>query len=67
MTDLVVIIAIVVLGGVTVTAVVAWLLRKIVRPMIAIVTGLVTTGTAAAITGFMTNGSAAVDSWMPHG
>lgn len=44
-----------VLAGVAVTSLLAWLLRKIVRPAITLVTGIVTTSFGATVLGFLTD------------
>ncbi|MET0885014.1 MAG: hypothetical protein ABWX92_01065 [Mycetocola sp.] len=57
----------VVLAGITVTSAIAWILRRIIRPVVALVSGLVTTGVGATVAGFMADASSTLGSWVQGG
>lgn len=57
----------VVLAGIAATSFIAWVLRKIVRPIIAVVSGTIATGIGATATGFLTHASSAAGSWVTGG
>lgn len=57
----------IVLAGVAATSILAWVLRKVVRPVIALVTGAATTALGAAAAGFLTDVSSAARSWVSGG
>jgi hypothetical protein len=57
----------VVLAGITITSVIAWVFRRIVRPAVALVSGLVTTGVGATVAGFITDASTTLESWVSGG
>lgn len=57
----------VLIAGIAATSLVAWLLRKIIRPIIALVVGAVTTGIGATVTGFIANASDVAGRWMNGG
>lgn len=57
----------VVLAGIVVTSVAVWILRKIVRPIIAIATGMAATAVTAVVSGFVTDATAAASTWVNGG
>jgi predicted RND superfamily exporter protein len=57
----------VVLAGITITSLIAWVFRRIVRPAVALVSGLVTTGVGATVAGFITDASTTLESWVSGG
>lgn len=53
----------VIAAGISVTAVVVWLIRRIVKPIIAIAVSAATTAIGATVSGFVADASAIVSSW----